>query len=221
MYVVIDGGGKVGSYLARTLNSRGHSVAVIERRPDVIAKLSDELPSDVLLIQGDGCDVGYQEDAGVGHADVFAAVTGNDDDNLVACQIAKVTFNVKKAVARVNSPKNEHIFHALGIDAISSTSVISRLIEEEATIGEILHLYTLRKGQLSLVEIEIPAGEGVPEKRRVADLKLPEETVLVSIMRGDQVIIPKGGTVIRPGDRVLALASIAWESELRSQLLGE
>jgi trk system potassium uptake protein TrkA len=220
MYIVIHGGGKVGSFLARTLQGRGHGVSVIERRPDVIAKLSDELPSDVLLIQGDGCDVGFQEDAGVGHADVFAAVTGNDDDNLVACQIAKVTFNVKKAVARVNSPKNEHIFNALGIDAISSTSVISRLIEEEATIGEILHLYTLRKGQLSLVEIEIPADKGVPPERRVSELRLPEETVLVSIMRGDRVIIPKGGTLIRPGDRVLALSSISRETELRSRLLG-
>src|SRR4030042_7091923 len=124
MYVLISGGGKVGSYLAHNLLKKGHGVAVIEKRCGVVEKLAEELPTKVLLIEGDGCDVKYQEDAGVGHADIFAAVTGNDDDNLVSCQLARARFGVKRTVARINSPRNEHIFHALGLEGISSTTII-------------------------------------------------------------------------------------------------
>ena len=106
MYIVINGGGKVASYLARTLAESGHDVAVIEKREDVVDKLINELPRRTLVILGDGCDASYQEDAGVARADVFASVTGDDDDNLVACQLAKVAFGVPRAVARVNNPKN-------------------------------------------------------------------------------------------------------------------
>ncbi len=218
MYVVINGGGKVGSYLANALTRKGHAVAVIEKRLDVIAKLAEELPSGALLIEGDGCDVRYQEEAGVGHADVFAAVTGDDDDNLVSCQLAKVSFEVKRAVARVNSPKNEHIFNALGIEAISSTTVISRLIEEELSVGDIVTLYTLKKGQLALVEIEIPICRTNGKSRRVSEMSLPQDTVLVSIMRGEEVIVPKGNTKIEPGDRVLAVSAVGREEELRRAL---
>lgn len=220
MYVVINGGGKVGSYLARTLVEKGHDVAMIEKRPQVLDRLGEELPTRVLLIEGDGCDVRFQEDAGVGHADVFAAVTGDDDDNLVSCQLAKVRFNVPRAVARVNSPKNEHIFHALGIEAISSTTVISRLIEEEATISDIITLYTLKKGQLALVEIDLPEDRCVVCNKKVADLSLPGDTVLVAIMRGDDVIVPKGSTMMETGDRVIAVTSMEHELELRKVLQG-
>src|SRR5512138_2054211 len=221
MYVVINGGGKVGSYLARTLAGKGHDVAVIERRTEVIRKLAEELPTRALLIEGDGCDVRYQEDAGVGRAQVFAAVTGDDDDNLVSCQLAKVHFNVKRAVARVNSPKNEHIFHALGIEAISSTTVISRLIEEEVTVGDIIRLHTLQKGQLGLVEIDLPTDRCVVCHKKLSELELPEDTVLVSIMRGEKVVIPKGSTRLEPGDRVIAVCAPGHEEELRRVLKGE
>lgn len=220
MYIVINGGGKVGSYLARTLSDKGHDVAMIERRPQVLGRLGEELPTKVLLIEGDGCDVRYQEEAGVGHADVFAAVTGDDDDNLVSCQLAKVRFDVDRTVARVNSPKNEHIFHALGIEAISSTTVISRLIEEEATIGDIITLYTLKKGQLALVEIDLPSDRCVVCNKKVAELKLPPSTVLVAVMRGDEVIVPKGDTVMDAGDRVIAVTALEHEQELKRILQG-
>jgi len=220
VYIVINGGGKVGSYLARTLVEKGHDVAMIERRPDVLDRLGEELPTKVLLIEGDGCDVRFQEDAGVSHADVFAAVTGDDDDNLVSCQLAKVRFDVPRTVARVNSPKNEHIFHALGIEAISSTTVISRLIEEEATIGDIITLYTLKKGQLALIEIDLPEDRCVVCNKQLADLSLPEDTVLVAVMRGDEVIVPKGSTMMDTGDRVIAVTSLEHEEELRRTLQG-
>ncbi len=221
MYVVINGGGKVGSYLALTLARKGHDVAVIEKRPEVIRKLTEELPTKTLIIEGDGCDVRFQEDAGVGHAEVFAAVTGDDDDNLVSCQLAKVHFGVKRAVSRVNSPKNEHIFHALGIEAISSTTVISRLIEEEVTVGDIIRLYTLKKGQLGLVELELPIDRCFVCNKRLSELELPDDVVLVSIMRGEEVIVPKGNTKIMPGDRVIAVCAAGREEELRRILRGE
>src|SRR4030042_2759295 len=155
MYVVISGGGKVGYYLAHNLLDKGHGVAIIEKRSGVVEKLAEELPPKVLLIEADGCDVKYQEDAGVGHADIFAAVTGNDDDNLVSCQLARARFAVKRTVARINSPKNEHIFNALGLEGISSTTIISQLIAEEATISDIIRLHTLKKGQISLVALDL------------------------------------------------------------------
>ena len=220
MYIVINGGGKVGSYLGRTLTGKGHTVAVIEKRPEILEKLAEELPTKVLLIEGDGCDVKFQEDAGVGHADVFVAVTGDDEDNLVSCQLAKGRFSVKRTVARVNSPKNEHIFNALGIEAISATTVISRLIEEEMTAGEVFTLHILKKGRLALVEITLPEDRCVACNRKIAELELPENTVLVSLIRGDKVIVPRGNTVMETGDRVIAVTSIEQEEHLRRLLTG-
>ncbi len=221
MYIVISGGGKVGSYLAHNLIKKGHGVAIIEKRYGVLEKLAEELPTEVLLIEGDGCDVKYQEDAGVSHADILAAVTGNDDDNLVSCQLAKARFAVKRTVARINSPKNEHIFHALGIEGISSTTIISRLIEEEATIGDIIRLQTLKKGQISLVEIDLPKGDCFACNRKVYELNLPEGSVLAAVVRGDRVIVPKGDTVMETGDRVLAVTALGKEEELRRILQGK
>jgi trk system potassium uptake protein TrkA len=215
MYIVINGGGKVGSYLAHNLVKKGHGVAVIEKRSGVLEKLAEELPTRVLLIEGDGCDLKYQEDAGVDHADIFAAVTGNDDDNLVSCQLARAHFAVKRTVARINSPKNEHIFHALGIEGISSTTIISRLIEEEATISDIIRLHTLKKGQISLVEIDLLNDHCLVCNKKVSELNLPEGSVLVAIVRGDRVIVPKGDTVMETGDRVLAIAASGKEEEIR------
>ena len=214
MYVVISGGGRVGSFLALQLNQKKHDIAVIEKRTDVIKMLAEELPQTVLLIQGDGCDPRSQEDAGVGHADIFTAVTRNDDDNLVSCQLARINFNVKKTVARVNNPKNESVFNALGIRAISSTSIISHLIEEELTLKDIIRLHTLERGGLSLVEVDVPPGDKDVFFKTVAELDLPEKSVLVTIMREDKVIIPRGSTEIEPGDRIIAVTKAEHEEEL-------
>jgi len=214
MYVVINGGGRVGSFLALQLNQKKHNIAVIEKRIDVIKLLAEELPQDILLIQGDGCDPRVQEDAGVGHADVFTAVTRNDDDNLVSCQLAKVNFNVKKTVARVSNPKNEPVFNALGIRAISSTSIITHLIEEEMTVIDFIRLHTLEKGGLSLVELDVLPGNKEIFFKTVAELGLPKKSVLVTIMRGDKVIIPHGNTEIEPGDRIIAVTDSEHEEEL-------
>ena len=220
MYIVINGGGKVASYLARTLLDAQHDVALIEKRGDVVEKLSQELPSRTLVIQGDGCDAAYQEDAGVARADVFAAVTGDDDDNLVSCQLAKVAFGVPRAVARVNNPKNEHIFNALGIEAISSTTIISRMIEEEATIGDIRTLTTLRKGNMAIVEIELPTDRCVVCNKAVASLDLPSDCILVAIVRGEEAMTVHGDTELMPGDVVIAFTNVAHERALKRALTG-
>lgn len=222
MYVVINGGGKVGSYLARTLLDSGHDVAVIEKRLEIVDKLVGELPQRALLIHGDGCDASHQEDAGLARADVFASATGDDDDNLVACQLAKVAFGVPRAVSRVNNPKNERIFNALGIEAISSTNIIARMIEEEATVGDIRTLTTLRKGNMAVVEIELPKDRCVVCNRPVSDLKLPPSSVLIAVVREDDTIeTVSGATEMGPGDTVIAFTNVDSERALKKALTGE
>jgi trk system potassium uptake protein len=220
MYVVINGGGKVASYLARQLLENGHAVAVIEKREEIAQKLITELPGAPLIIHGDGCDSLYQEDAGVSRADVFVAATGDDDDNLVACQLAKVAFGVPRAVARVNNPKNEHIFHTLGVEAISSTTIISRLIEEEATVGDIRTLMALRKGNMAIVEIDLPVDRCVVCGKKVADLNLPGDCLIVALIRGDDAMSVHGDTEMQPGDVVIAFTNVAHERALKRALTG-
>lgn len=220
MFIVINGGGKVASFLARTLLERGHNVALIEKRLEVAEKLATELPGNALIILGDGCDVQFQEDAGVGHADVFAAVTGDDDDNLVSCQLARTAFGVPRAVSRVNNPKNQHIFNALGIEAISSTTIIARMIEEETTIGDIRTLASLRKGNMAVVEIELPTDRCVVCNKRVVELNLPVDCVLFAIVRGDDVITVHGDTDLQPGDVVVAFTAVEHEAALKRALTG-
>ena len=221
MFIVISGGGKIGSFLAQDLAGKGHGVVLIERRPEIVERLVRELPPGVLVISGDGCDAEQLEQAGITRADVFAAVTGDDAGNLVSCQLARVSYRVRRAVARVNSPRNERIFHALGIEAISSTTVIGRLIEEEIGVGEILQLLSLAQGRLSLVELDLP-GAGCPAcGRRVEELGLPPETVLVTVLRGSHVFVPHGNTRFEPGDRVIALTLTGQREALRKAFLDE
>ncbi|MFA5844687.1 MAG: NAD-binding protein [Coriobacteriia bacterium] len=220
MYIVINGGGKVASYLARTMLEAGHSVALIEKREGIVDKLIAELPGAPLVIHGDGCDAAYQEDAGITRADVFVASTGDDDDNLVSCQLAKVAFAVPRAIARVNNPKNERIFNALGIEAISSTTIISRMIEEEATVGDIRTLISLRKGNMAIVEIELPVDRCVVCGKKIVELKLPGDCILVALLRGDEVVTVHGDTELAPGDVVIAFTNVEHEKALKRALTG-
>lgn len=221
MYVVINGGGKVGSFIARQLIEHGHAVALIEKREEITRKLVTELPSHPLIIHGDGCDATYLEDAGIARADVFVAATGDDDDNLVACQLAKVAFGVPRAVARVNNPKNEHIFLALGIEAISSTTIIGRLIEEEATVGDIRTLMALRQGNMAIVQIELPVDRCVVCNKQVQSLNLPVDCIMVALIRGEDVIPVHGDTEMQPGDVVIAFTNVQHEKALKKALTGE
>jgi trk system potassium uptake protein len=218
MYVVIAGGGRIGRYIARDLDEKGHDVTVIER---IAARCEDLVAeTDVLVIEGDACDVQYLEQAHTDRADAFVATTHEDDDNLVACQLARIEFDVKRSISRVNSPKNVEIFEALGIEAVSSTRLISELLENEFSVGELIHLTSLKGGRVGLVELRIPDGIGAPPARRVETITLPNEAILVCIFRGDETIIPHGDTVIEPGDEVVALTTPELESRLATALLG-
>ncbi len=216
MYVVLAGGGKVGRYIARELLEDGHDVTIIERHEARCESLLRD--HDLLVIHGDACDVRYLEQARLERADVFAATTGDDDDNFVACQLALTSFGVPRVLSRVNSPRNEEIFRRLRIEAVSTTSLISHLIREQLTVGDLIHLYTLRAGKVNLVEIDIPpTTDG--RLPRVAELNLPEESVLVCVFRDEDTIIPRGETRLRPGDQVIALTTPELEETLRAAVL--
>jgi trk system potassium uptake protein TrkA len=221
MYVVIAGGGKIGRYIAKDLESKHHEVTVIERQPGRCEQLVAE--TSVLVIEGDAGDVRYLEQAHLDRADVFVATTHEDDDNLVSCQLAKIEFGVDRAISRVNTPKNVEIFERLGIEAVSSTRLISELLENEFSVGELIHLYSLKGGRVSLVEIRIPDADqpGAPPPRQVMDLDLPYEAVLVALFRGDDTVIPRGETEIRPGDEIVALTTRDLEERLRAILVGD
>lgn len=208
----------MGSFLAGMLASRGHAVTVIEKDAKTCWELATSI--DAIVIRGDACDHRYQEEAEMGRADVFAAVTGDDDDNLVACQLARTSFAVPRLVARVNDPRNERIFTAMGIDAVSSTGIIARLIESMTTAGDVTTLHALHGGRLAMVEVDIPPLDCPACERPVGELGLPHGCVLISITRGEEVFVPHGKTRILPGDEVVALTFVEEEDALRRALLG-
>ncbi len=218
MQIVISGGGMVGSFLAGEMSEKGHTVVVIERDPERCEVLAGQTRA--LVIQGDGCDYRIQEEAHVDRADVFAAVTGEDDDNLVACQLARISFDVPRVVARVNNPKNERIFNLMGVEAISSTTIIGHLMEKQSTVGEIITLQVLRKGDFAIVEVDIPECGSGACGTRIGDMHLPREVILVTIIRGDESILPRGETVLEPGDSVIAITSVDKEDKLKQILTG-
>jgi trk system potassium uptake protein TrkA len=217
VYVVIVGGGRIGRYIARDMVDKGHEVTVLEK----IASRCEQLvvETDVLVIEGDACDVRYLEQAHTDRADVFVATTHEDDDNLVACQLAKIEFGVRRAISRVNTPKNVEIFDTLGIEPVSSTRLISELLENEFSVGELVHLTSLKGGLVRLVELRIPEGANAPRPRALVDLDLPRESVIVAIFRGNETVIPHGDTQILPGDEVVALTTPELEDELSRVLL--
>ncbi len=218
MYVVLAGGGRIGRYIAKDLSEKGHEVTVLERVASRCEQLVME--TDVLVIEGDACDVRYLEQAHTDRADVFVATTHEDDDNLVSCQLSKIEFGVRRAISRVNTPKNVEIFEALGIEPVSSTRLISELLENEFSVGELIHLTSLKGGRVQLVELRIPEGPSAPKARTLEALDLPAESVIVAVFRGDETVIPQGTTEILPGDEVVALTTPELEHRLTAVLLG-
>jgi trk system potassium uptake protein TrkA len=221
MYVVIMGGGKVGEYLASVLLEQGNEVAVLEQNSDRADQLSVALEGAYLVINGDGCDSTYQEDAGIRKADVFAAVTGRDDDNLVACEIAMRLFNVPRCIARVNNPKNRRIFQEIGIESVASTMLIANMIQEEALMGSVGVVSALSRGDIVLSEITISnklrrfdAKSGIP----VSQIRMPQGSVLAAVDRREdgEAEIASKKTVLRPGDKAVVLAEADVIDEVRT-----
>jgi trk system potassium uptake protein len=219
MYIVIVGGGRIGYHLARKLVHDKHAVAVIEKDKAQCDEISQGL--DAMVICGDGCEPKILEDAEVGRADVIAAVTADDEDNFIICQLAKEVFGVRRTVARVNDPKNEHIFTELGVDVpVNATTIIAKIIEEETSFEDFVNLMTFKRGKLALVRVDLSAESPVIDKA-VKDVMLPHNSVLVSIVRGDAIIVPKGETVLLKGDDVIALTTIENEQQLLDMLVGK
>ena len=208
MYVVIAGGGKVGSYLAQVMLSSGNEVAIIEQTLSAADRLSVQLEGSYLVINGDCCDSRFQEDAGIRRADAFVASTGQDDSNLVACEIAQRVFHVPRCIARVNNPKNLRIFRELGIECVSSTTLIANLIEEEALSGSMSVISALSHGNVRLQEVSIGRfrhgsdEEGV----QVADVPLPLGALVVAVSSKGDVEVANEDTLLHPGDTAIVAA---------------
>lgn len=206
MRSIIIGGGKVGFNLLKTMKERGHLVTLIERDRALCEKIADE--TDGNIIWGDGTDLEVLRDAGIEDAEIIAAVTGTDEENLVICQIAKISYEGKTTIARVNNPKNMTMFKTLGIDStVCSTDVIANLIESELDKSNYRVVHTLERGSMVLAEIII-TKESPWCDRMVKDLVLPEECIFTSVLRADNVIYPKGDTVLESGDKVLVISNL-------------
>lgn len=212
MRIVVVGGGKVGAYVSREFAREGHTVTVLETNRGRAKRLSSS--ADLLVINGDGTDVDILNNADVARAEWVLAVTGKDEDNLVACQLSK-TLGAANVIARLNDPTNAPTFEALEIPVVAVTDMMVQVIHHEVQTEEtkLERVTLLGRGELSLVEIDIPDDW---KPRTVAETALPNNTVLVAITRSGEVAIPHGGTEIRPGDRVLIVTTLPEEDDLRA-----
>jgi len=218
MYVIIVGGGKVGTYLTSLLLAEGYRVKVLEARREELPRLQRDLPAEVVVL-GNGTDPSVLEGSGIRQANVVAAVTGDDETNLVVTSLARFEFNVPRVIARVNNPKNAWLFTpAMGVDvALNQADLMARLIAEEMSLGDMMTLLKLRKGQFSLVEEKVhPTAVAVGKALR--DLNLPDECIVVALIRKGQLIMPHGDTVLQPADEVLAVVHASQVTQLAAAL---
>jgi len=217
-YAIVAGGGKVGANVARSLLVMGHEVTLIEQRPHRYEQLEDEFEHQVLL--GDATELHVLERAGIERPpDLVLGVTGDDEDNLIICQIASDGYRVPKVVARVNDPRNQEHFDLLGItQTVCATANVLGLVEHEVPEHGIVRLLELRKENLEIVELQIDKDSPVAGKR-VGGLRLPDGSRLISVMRNGRSELAEDSTVIRPGDQVLAVLEPGKEDELRRLLL--
>ena len=220
MYIVISGGGKIGSHLAMVLLREGHEVAVIEEDLKQADRLSMLLEGRYMVIHGDGCDSRYQDDAGIRKADVFVAATPKDDTNLVACEIAQRVFHCPRCVARINNPKNVRIFREIGVECVSATSLIVNMIEEEAALGSMSVVSSLNQGNLSLSEFAVPHLRHHDEEEGVElrDIPMPPGSLIVAISSGDEVEVASPDRSIYPGDNLIVIAEKDKLEEIRAHL---
>jgi len=217
MFVVIIGGGNVGRHLAEVLVKDNQSVVIVEKDPQVASTLANE--TGARIVTGDGDDPKVLEEASTSAADAFVAVTGHDEDNLVACTLAKFQFGVKRVLTRVNNTRNKWMFEKdMGVDvSVSEADVMARLLEEDITLDDLVTLLKIREGNVSLVEKPIKEDSRVTGKR-LDELTLPANASLVAILREGRMVLPKPEVVLQAGDRIVALTTLEAESELVSAL---
>ncbi len=219
MYVIVAGGGKVGSNSTRSLLEMGHEVTMIEQRPDRFARLEEEFGP--VVMRGDATEISVLERAGIARPpELLLAVTGDDEDNLVIAQIGKEGYGVPKAIARVNDPRNQEHFNLLGIkQTICATTSILGLVEHELPEHGLVRLLELQQEGLDIVEVQIEKDSRIAGSR-VGGLKLPSGARLVSVFRHGRSELVEPTTVIRPGDQLLAIVEHDSASDLRAALLG-
>jgi trk system potassium uptake protein TrkA len=219
MRVVVTGAGNVGRHLAADLSDQGHQVTLIEQSTEAAKRARDELPVQVNVQLGDACEPYVLEQAALASADVIVAATGDDEDNLVTALLAKQEFAVPRVVARVNHAQNEWMFtEQWGIDAaVSPPHILTALVEEAVTVGDVVRLLKLERGRVSLVELVL-TDRSVAAGKPLYELRLPVDSSIVAIIRDGHVVIPQPETVLSPGDELLAIATPEVEDELRSVL---
>jgi trk system potassium uptake protein TrkA len=213
MRVVVMGGGKVGGFLARELRSAGHAVIVIERDQRHAERVAEE--TGALTLEGDGTDLTLIAQLDLRRTDLFVAVTGRDDDNLVACQLVRATYSVEKVLARLNDPRNHTTFDALQIPVVSVTDLLAQVISQELEFAELVRVAILGRGELSVFQVDVPADVA---PTAVSSLVLPDDSVLVAVDRNDDVFVPNGNFIIRGGDRVTAVSRLDLEDDIKAAL---
>ncbi|CAN5708924.1 TrkA family potassium uptake protein [soil metagenome] len=220
MRIAIAGAGNVGTYVAGDLHAKGHEIILIEQNKEIVQQLKDEL--DVVWVVGDACELYTLDTAVLTSCDVVVAATGDDEDNLVISLLAKQEFGVRRVVGRVNHPDNEWLFtESWGVDvAVSTPHLLTSLVEEAVSTGDLVRLLKLEQGKVALLEVTL--AEGSPaEGKTVGDLEMPPDCTLVAIVRDRHVITPSSDTQLSAGDEVLALATAEAESDLREVLAGD
>lgn len=220
MYIVISGAGQLGLILAKRLREDKHQVCVIDKNESLCNMLAGELKG-IMVICGDATYPAVLQEAKIEKAEVCVSSTSNDEDNIIICYLAKELFGVKRTVARVNDPKHIPLYKYMEVDnPVDSTSIIAQIVEEEASFSDVMSLLSIKKGRLSIVRVDIPQDSPVANMP-LKDIKLPANSVLVSILRGPDIIIPSGSTVILPGDEIISATLIDSEKDLIKALIGK
>ena len=221
MRIVLSGAGAVGKHLAADLTNRGHEVTLIEQNPQTLEEAKEWAPTASFLL-GDACEPWVLEKAELRTADVVVAVTGDDEDKLVTSLLSKQEYGVPRVLARVNHPDNEWLFtEQWGVDAaVSPPHILTAMVEEEVTVGDLVRLLPLERGRISIVELTMP-DDSPNAGRPIYELRLPPDSAIVAIIRESHVVIPQLESVISSGDEILALSVPEAEDALRQAILGE
>lgn len=219
MRIAIAGAGNVGRYVAKDLKAHGHEVVVIDQNKDLVDALRDDY--EVNWVVGDACELHTLDSVVLSSCEVMVAATGDDEDNLVISLLAKQEFAVPRVVARVNHPDNSWLFtETWGVDvAVSTPQLLTSLVEEAVSVGDLVRLLDLERGKVGLLELRLAEGSPAAGKR-IADLKMPPDCTLVAVVRDNHVIAPTSDTPLHEGDEVLAIASPEAEADLKQALAG-
>ena len=221
MKVLIVGGGSVGRFIAEQLGGTGNLVTILDNSAPVVKQHAALGVPGVTWMKGDGCELGALKSAGVADCDVVAAVTGDDEDNLVVSLLSKQEFGVPRVVARVNNPNNEWMFNEMwGVDvSVSTPHLITGLVQEAVAVGSFVRLLSFEGGKAKLAEVTLAEGSPAADKE-IVQLGFPREATVVAVLRKDRVVVPRGDTVLRVGDEVIVLVAGDSEADVRTILIG-